>query len=132
MNKEIQEYNNSLLPEEQKICQMIYKAIEDYLPGAESKLWHGQPVWFLDGNPVVGYSKAKNEIKLLFWSGQSFYEPLLKKEGKHKAASYSYNSSEEIDAGDLERWIKKSGDIQWDYKKIAQRKGVLEKLKGIE
>ena len=41
-------------------------------PHAENKIWHAHPVWFLDGNPVVGYSKQKVGVVLLFWSGQSF------------------------------------------------------------
>jgi hypothetical protein len=32
---------------------------------------------FLHGNPIVGYSKLKDCIRLLFWSGQSFDEPNL-------------------------------------------------------
>ena len=50
-------------------------------------MWHAHPVWFLDGNPVVGYSKLKDCVRLLFCSGQSFAQPGLKPEGKFKAAA---------------------------------------------
>ena len=56
------------------------------LPDAEQKIWHAHPVWFLNGNPIVGYSKLKECVRLLFWSGQSFDEPGLQKEGSFKAA----------------------------------------------
>ena len=95
---------------------------------AESKIWHAHPVWFLDGNPIVGYSKLKGGIRLLFWSGQSFEEDGLQKEGKFKAAEKRYSSVEEVNTKDLKRWLKKAIDIQWDYKNLVKRKGVLERL----
>jgi len=39
------------------------------------------------------------------------------------------NSAEEIDTADIERWIGKSKEIQWDYKNIVKRNGKLERLK---
>ena len=44
-------------PEDQEICDALRKQIKDSLPDAESKIWHGHPVWFLSGNLIVGYSK---------------------------------------------------------------------------
>jgi hypothetical protein len=54
------------------------------------------PFWFLNGNPVVGYSKLKNCVRLLFWSGQSFDEEALQKGGSFKAAEVRYTSAEQI------------------------------------
>jgi len=84
----------------------------------------------LEGNPVVGYSKLKGRIRVLFWSGASFEEPLLKPgSGKFKDASIDYISQDDIKVDDLKRWLQKARDIQWDYKNIVKRKGVLERLK---
>ena len=92
------------------------------------KVWHGGPVWFLDENPVVGYWVRKKTVQLLFWSGQSFDEPGLEPEGKFKAAHVHYDDESEIDAKALKRWLRKAKTIQWDYKNIVKRRGVLEKL----
>jgi hypothetical protein len=129
MNKEIQAYNDSLSTGEKEICNVLSREINSHLQEAESKIWHRHPVWFLAGNPVVGYSKAKDGIRLLFWSGQSFDEDSLQKEGSFKAADARYTSIAQINTTDLERWLQKSKDIQWDYKNIVKRKGVLERLK---
>ena len=129
MNKDIKAYNDSQSTEDRKICNMLYKEINSNLPKAENKIWHAHPVWFLDGNPVAGYSKLKDSIRLLFWSGQSFNEKDLQKEGSFKAADIRYTSAEQINKKDLKRWLKKSVEIQWDYKNIVKRKGKLEKLK---
>lgn len=129
MNKDIQSYNNKQSPTDKKICNILAKEIDSNLPGAESKIWHAHPVWFLEGNPIVGYSKLKDCIRLLFWSGQSFDEEGLKKEGSFQAAEARYTSPEQINTIDLKRWLEKSQDIQWDYKNIVKRKGVLERLK---
>ena len=129
INKDIQSYNDSQSNEDREICNLIAREISSSLPEAENKIWHGSPVWFLGGNPVVGYSKLKNCVQLLFWSGQSFDEPGLQNEGKFKAAEVRYTSAEQINKKDLSRWLKKSRDIQWDYKNIVKRKGVLERLK---
>jgi hypothetical protein len=86
-------------------------------------------VWFLDGNPVVGYSKLKECVRLLFWSGQSFEEEGLKKEGSFKAAEVRYTAADQVNRQNLKRWLAKARDIQWDYKNIGRRKGQLERLK---
>jgi len=122
-------YNNSQLESDRMICDLLAQEITLNLPEAENKIWHAHPVWFLDGNPVAGYSKLKNCIRLLFWSGQTFEEEGLQPEGSFKAAEARYTSVEQINKKDLKRWIKKSRDIQWDYKNIVKRRGVLERLK---
>ena len=55
-------------------------------------------------------------------------EPELKAEGKFKAANRNYNDVKEINKKDLKRWLKKAIEIQWDYKNIVKRKGVMERL----
>lgn len=122
-------YNESLAPDDREICDLLAREIDRNLPDAENRIWHAHPVWFLDGNPVAGYSKLKNCVRLLFWSGQSFEEPSLKNEGKYKAAEARYTSADQVDTQDLERWLAKARDIQWDYKNIVRRKGRLERLK---
>lgn len=129
MKAEIQQYNDSQTANDQEICAQLASTIGENLPEAENKIWHGHPVWFLNGNPVVGYSKQKGCVRLLFWSGADFDEDALTPgTGKFKDASIRYTSVEQIDPEDLERWIQKSKEIQWDYKNIVKRKGKLERL----
>jgi hypothetical protein len=129
MNPDIKAYNESQTDENRKICNALAKQIDKHLPDAESKIWHAHPVWFLDGNPVAGYSNLKDAVRLMFWSGQSFDEEGLQNEGKFKAAVMRYTSTKQIDKADLQRWLEKSKAIQWDYKNIVKRKGKLERLK---
>ncbi|MEK7673289.1 MAG: DUF1801 domain-containing protein [Patescibacteria group bacterium] len=129
MNKEIQKYNNSQTASDKAICDLLEKEINAGLPQAENKIWHGHPVWFLDGNPIVGYHKLKDCVRILFWSGQTFEEDGLSPEGSFKAAQIRYTSADQINKKDLARWLKKSKSIQWDYKNIVKRKGQLERLK---
>lgn len=130
MNEEIKSYNHIQSPDHKAICDALALTINGALTKAESKLWHAHPVWFLDGNPIVGYSKQKAGIKLMFWSGADFEEENLNVRGeKFKDASVFYNNVSEIQTKDLKRWLKKSKDIQWDYKNIVKRKGKLERLK---
>lgn len=129
MDSEIQKYNDKQSPEDKTICDLLAKNIDNELSNAENKIWHAHPVWFLDGNPIVGYSKQKNGIRLMFWSGADFNEENLKVLGaKFKDASIFYNSVSEINTTDLKRWLNKGQEIQWDYKNIVKRKGKLEKL----
>jgi len=128
MTPEIQAYNDLQTSENKAICDKLAATINSILTQAESKIWHAHPVWFLDGNPIVGYSKLKESVRLLFWSGQSFEEEKLKNEGKFKAAELRFTSIDEIDFAVLERCLEKSIAIQWDYKNIVKRKGQLEKL----
>ncbi len=128
MNPDIQSYNNSLSAADKAICDLLAGEISDNLPEAENKIWHRHPVWFLDGNPVAGYSKLKDSVRLLFWSGQSFDEPGLQPEGSFKAAEARYIAAGEVNLEDLRRWLKKAREIQWDYKNLVKRKGVLERL----
>ena len=130
MNAEIQTYNDSQPAADKEICELLAMTIDCELTEAESKIWHAHPVWFLDGNPVVGYSKQKTGWRLMFWSGADFEEEKLNVAGKKfKDASIFYTMIEQIDTEDLKRWLKKSKEIQWDYKNIIKRKGRLERLK---
>ena len=128
MNKDIWAYNKSQDASEKEICDTLAIIIEGSLEVAESKIWHAHPVWFLDGNPIVGYGKLKDSVRLLFWSGQSFEESGLTDEGSFKAAEARYTSIDQIKVEDLKRWLEKSKTIQWDYKNIVKRRGVLERL----
>ena len=122
-------YNESQSPADREICQRLAEQIDRDLPEAENKVWHAHPVWFLEGNPVVGYSRLKNAVRLLFWSGRSFGEEDLRDEGTFQAAEVRYTDAGQIDAEKLRRWLGKARDIQWDYKNIVRRKGRLERLK---
>ncbi len=122
-------YNQSLSASDRAIGDRLAAVIRSYLPEAEERIWHAHPVWFLEGNPIVGYSKLKGCVRLLFWSGRSFNEPGLVNEGKFQAAEARYTSASQIDEALLGRWLTKACDIQWDYKNIVKRKGVLERLK---
>ncbi len=129
MNKEIQSYNKLQVLSDKKIMNVLAKVIDENLKATESKIWHAHPVWFIDGNPIVGYSKRKAGINLMFWSGMGFDEPDLKPgSGKFKDASVTYNDVKDINETDLKRWLKKAAKIQWDYKNIVKRKGKLERL----
>jgi hypothetical protein len=130
LHPEINTYNKSQLPEDAVICDLLAAQICKHLPEAENKIWHRHPVWFLEGNPIAGYSKLKNCVRLLFWSGQSFDEPGLQPEGSFKAAEVRYTAAKQINKKDLQRWLEKGRQIQWDYKNIVKRRGKLEKLTG--
>jgi hypothetical protein len=129
MHVETKKYNQSQAAGERAICRLLAKEIERGLPEAENKVWHAHPVWFLEGNPIVGYSKLKDCVRLLFWSGQSFQEKGLKKEGSFKAAEARYTEVEEVDTEQLAKWLAEAREVQWDYKNIVRRKGKLERLK---
>jgi hypothetical protein len=128
MDASIYEYNATQPPEYRDICETLANGIDAGLPKAECKIWHRAPVWFIEGNPIVGYWVRKGYVQLLFWSGQSFDEPGLKAEGKFKAAEVRLTDTSQIKIKDLKRWLKKAQAIQWDYKNIVKRRGVLEKL----
>ena len=129
MHPDTIDYNSSLDAESQEICDLLAQEIDLALPEAENKVWHGHPVWFLDGNPVAGYSKQKVGVVLLFWSGQSFEEQDLKAEGSFKAAEVRYSAADQVDIPSLRRWLTEARDIQWDYKNIVHNKGQLMRLK---
>jgi hypothetical protein len=129
MHSDTKKYNEAQSPDHRAICKLLAEQIDRGLPDAENKIWHSHPVWFLEGNPIVGYSKLKDGVRLLFWSGQSFAEEGLEKEGTFQAAEARYTVAEQVDADDLKRWLAKAREIQWDYKNIVKRKGRLERLK---
>lgn len=126
MNLALRDYHEPLTARHRAVCEALARAIDVGLPEAENKIWHRHPVWFLEGNPIVGYSKQKPGIRLMFWSGADFAEPgLVVRGGKFKDASVFYNEIAEIDGDALYRWLKKSREIQWDYKNIVRNRGLL-------
>ena len=130
MNEAIKTYNDQQAALDKAICDKLAQCICNALPDAENKIWHAYTAWCLDGNPIVGYSKQKAGWRLMFWSGADFEEEELNmRGGKFKDASVFFTTVDEIDARRLKRWLKKSRDIQWDYKNIVKRKGRLDRLK---
>ncbi len=129
MHPEIEAYHAALPDSARAVCDVLAREIQAALPEADGKVWHRHPVWFLDGNPVAGYSLLKGGVRLLFWSGQSFDEPGLHPEGSFKAAEARYTEAAQVDVAALRRWLGKARDIQWDYQHLVKRKGRLERLK---
>lgn len=130
MSPEIAAYNQAQSTlEEQQICERLATIIGQHLAEAESKIWHRHPVWFLAGNPIVGYSKLKAGIRLMFWSGASFDEDALQPgTGKFKDASVLFTRRDKISPTNMKRWLNKAKTIQWDYQHVAKRKGKLIRL----
>lgn len=129
MLMETLKYNEHQELNHKEVCDLLAQQIDQHLPGAENKIWHAHPVWFLAGNPTVGYSKQKQGIRLMFWSGADFEEAGLNVVGKKfKDATVFFNDVSEINKADLRRWLEKAIEIQWDYKNLVKRKGRLERL----
>ncbi len=140
LQPEIAAYNSAQPPGDKRICDALAKAIDARFIGtnkpsalsppaaAERKIWHRHPVWFIDSNPIVGYSKLKGCVRLLFWSGRSFDEPGLAPEGTFQAAEARFTEANQIDPQTLSRWLDKSIEIQWDYRNLIKRKGRLVRL----
>lgn len=130
MKREIEEFNSNQSTDDRLICDLLAKTIDEKLTEANSKIWHSHPVWFIEGNPIVGYSKQKKGIRLMFWSGIDFEDNDLKPgTGKFKDASIFFTSVEQVITDDLNRWLDKSKTIQWDYKNVVKRKGKLIRIK---
>ena len=127
ISPDIEAYHRQLSASDQELCELLAAEIDRGLPEAQSKVWHAHPVWFLDGNPIVGYDRMKKDVRLLFWSGQSFGEPGLADEGTFQAAEARYASAADVDIEALARWLAKARDIQWDYEHIRQTRGELQK-----
>ena len=66
MNADIKAYNNNLEFSDKDICNLLAATIDNILTEADSKIWHAHPVWFLNDNPTVGYSKQKKVYDLCF------------------------------------------------------------------
>ena len=130
MKEEIHKYIIAEPNEYRVICELLQVELAKALPDVENKIWHAHPVWFLDGNPIVGYSVQKPGVRLMFWSGVDFDEPELKPgTGKFKDASIFYQSADQINTDDITRWCEKAAKIQWNYRDLVKNKGKLERLK---
>lgn len=124
---DIDDYNSKQSATEAAICVALAERIQSALPTAKGKVWHGHPVWFIDDNPVAGYSIKKSGVQVLFWSGQSFATAGLKPLGSFKAAALDAASLEAIAASPLDDWLREAATIQWDYKNLPKKRA-LEKL----
>ena len=130
MHPDIAKYNASQSAPDQAICDALAALIDKHLPDAESKVWHAHPFWFLHEKPIVGYSRQKPGIRLMFWSGADFVEAGLNVVGrKFKDASVFFNHVDDINPTELRRWLEKSAGIQWDYRNLVRRKGRLERVR---
>lgn len=53
MNSDVTAYNKSHEGDSREVCELLASEIMKGLPDAENKVWHGHPVWFIKGNPIV-------------------------------------------------------------------------------
>ncbi len=119
---DIADYNAGLEESHRQIAEALQQLIDAQVPDAAGKVWHGHPVWFLNGNPIVGYSLKKSGIEVLFWSGQSFARPGLRAIGSYSAAAVSIPSLADLPIPDLSAWLSESITIQWDHANLPSRK----------
>jgi hypothetical protein len=80
IHKDIQAYYAAQSAGDKRICDALAKGNRSTPAERPEQGLARAPgvVWFLDSwtkNPIVGTSKLKDCIRLLFWSGQSFDEP---------------------------------------------------------
>jgi hypothetical protein len=113
----------SLGPDKAAIAACLRKEIEQALPRATVRIWHGMSVWFIGENPVVGYSTKLSRVTLRFWNGQSFDEPMLTAVGKFRSAQIRYRDIADIDLKPLRRWLRKAKTNIWDM--VAARDRIL-------
>ena len=124
ISQDILDYQSELSVEDAEIGTAIIKLISKALPKAEGKVWHGHPVWFIDGNPVVGYSLKKAGIEVLFWSGQSFTLEGLRAIGKFKAAGIAVPTIKDLNKKAMTAWLAESVAIQWDYQNLPKKRAL--------
>ncbi len=127
MNQAILDYNNQQ-GIYKDMCHLLANEIEKHLKYTEVKIWHGSPVWFIDGNPIVGYHPQKHKFVLMFWSGADFELPGLVRSGSFRVGQAEYQADSQIDLDLLKQWLLKSMEVQWDYKNIRKNKGKLSRL----
>lgn len=127
---DIRDFHDRLDAEARPICDLLLATIERELPDADRKVWHAHPVWFFDSNPVVGYSRLKASVRLMFWSGQSFRAQGLTAGGGFKAAEVRYAAPEQVDVEAMRGWLAEAREIQWNYRDI-RRNGGLQPLRGL-
>ena len=123
----VTDHNNSLEGVNRELAQRLRNLFEEVVPAAKAKVWHGHPVWFIEDNPVFGYSLKKSGIEVLFWSGQSFKSPGLRAIGKFQAAGIIVDELDAAFEQRLRKWLEESSLIQWDYKNLPKLRK-LEKL----
>ncbi|MEN9706568.1 MAG: hypothetical protein RIS31_134 [Actinomycetota bacterium] len=119
---DIDDYNSVLESESRQVAETIRAMIGKTIPEAEGKVWHGHPVWFIAGNPVVGFSLKKSGIELLFWSGQSFPTVGLTPVGKYQAAGLQGLTNNNLGTLPIVQWLRESEQIQWDYKNLPKNR----------
>src|SRR5262245_51902132 len=118
---QIAAYSEAQSPAFRAMCDTLRELIDTALPGAASKVWHGSPVWFIDDNPVVGYSVTAKSVNLLFWNGQALDKDGLKPVGKFRAAQAVFAAADEIDPEVVRRWLKKAKSNVLDSRALAKQ-----------
>lgn len=108
MNPEITSYLASLSENDRQICQKLMDAIEQFLPHAMGKVWHGSPVWFIDENPDRRLQQTQEPCPTA-WAGNRLTKrvyPRRKTQGG-RSAIYQCNRDWSCSVGNLaqqSRW----------------------------
>ena len=122
---DIAQYHATLDEADVMLAAELQRVIEAELPQAEGKVWHGHPVWFIEGNPVVGYHRLKGGMRVLFWSGQSFPTPGLTANGSFQAADFMPTSADAVKDFPFVQWLAEARTVQWDYKNLPKNRALV-------
>ena len=122
---DITQYNEALPADARVFADELRQIFDSKLNQSSGKVWHGHPVWFIDGNPIAGYSLKKAGVEVLFWSGQSFIETALRPIGRFKAAGISISAKQDV--GKVVACIPQALAIQWDYKNLPKLRKLLKR-----
>lgn len=111
---EIAAYHKGFPKAQRQILDLLREELDGMLGRENSKLWHGAPVWFVENNPVAGYSINSRGVCLLFWNGRNFLDVDLIPVGKFFAAEKRYQTLDDIVLPELRNLIKQAQFRIWD------------------
>jgi hypothetical protein len=87
--------------------------LDEELPGATTKLYHGIPVWCVGDEPTIGIKPAKAHLSVLFFRGQRIADPTgtLVASGSFEMASVKLASAGDLDENALRAWVREARRI---------------------
>ena len=109
----IEEYIAGLEPPNDVIAEALRAHIDTGLPEADSKVWHGHPVWMINDQPVAGFKAYPSSVTFMLWRGQSVNDDTetLQASGSADMATLKIADTDGFDGEALDDWLRQAREL---------------------
>jgi hypothetical protein len=108
---DIDAYLDGLDPAQREIADALVPVLEESATDAVGQVWHGHPVWLIDGTPVAGFKAYPRYVTFMIWGGHLIADESGRLERGARMGTVKLSSVDEVDAELFSQWLQQADPV---------------------